>query len=135
MLTVTCWCVLVSVLKKSWIYLFWFSHIIFISFQGDRVWLLGLHFCDACCCYVRIPLVHDSDSVAGECIDEVYAFSCIAMVNPMFQLFCFFDAPRLMVSFFMCMWILMFQERHLRYVSFALFLNINSDNRRVVQAF
>jgi hypothetical protein len=45
-----------------------FFHLYFYfesSCERDRIWVLGLCICYACCCNVWISLVHDSNSLAG----------------------------------------------------------------------
>lgn len=41
------------------------------SFKRNRIWNLGICTCHACCCYVWVSLVYDSDPFAG----SIYAFS------------------------------------------------------------
>lgn len=137
MLTVTCWCVvLVSVLKKKILdlsFLIW--QYCFHQFPRRRSLTSGASFL-----WRLLLLCRDSVGPwLRFCCRWVYWRILYLFLYSYGQshvsLFCFFDASRLMVSLFMCMSILMFQERHLRYVSFALFLNINSGNRKVVQVF
>jgi hypothetical protein len=45
--------------------------LVYRSFKRDRIWILGICTCHACCCYVWISVVYDSDPFAG----ILYAFS------------------------------------------------------------
>jgi hypothetical protein len=76
---------------------------------------------------VRIPLVHDSDPVHSF---MPFSFSYISWTSQFHSFMCTWANDfSLSLSLCICMWILIFQERYLWYVSFALFLNIKSNNR------